>query len=330
MELPIIFENDTLDDKKDSYLLALEKAYDNYMNEIENDIKNDKVKSEIKKICDTIKKSYKQWCCGDCQQALNTLKYVLKKRMGCDKLKIGFKDLFSKSNSNSEVLYKARIADPNSLELKEDDMLHIPLNRRYLVQNQRFSIAGCPCIYMCNNSYTCWTELGKPEFSRFYVSAIKITQQNKMQLLNLYDDGTTFSGDRLYVFPLIIAISFKNYDNKRKFKPEYVISSMIMILLSHLGCDGVIYSSNCAPHYTTVLNMNIAIPVKGKETDKCFFVGSPHNFRDFELLGEFERISGTKRQMGPIDFQYVQICKKMTQYHCLDFSLFDNYISGRM
>ena len=327
MELPIIYGNDTSDHKKDSYLLALEQAYKDYLKEI----KNKGNSFEIKELCDNIVNSYKQWCCGDCQQALDTLRDVLEKAINRNKLRIGFKELFSRLNLGVEFLYKARISDPNNLELKKDDMLHIPLNRRYLVQNQRFSIAGCPCIYMCNNSYACWTELGKPEFSKFYVSAIKIKQKNKMQLLNLYDDGTEFSENRLFVFPLIIATSFKNYDNNRKFKPEYVISSMIMILLSDLNCDGVIYSSNCTVHSTNVLNMNIAIPVKSKKIDKCFSVGTPHNFRDFEQIDELVRnLKTERRSIETIDYKYINLDGFLMMYKGSHFSLFDKYISDNM
>jgi len=327
MKLPIIYGNDTSDDEKDSYLVVLEKVYKNYLKEIKN--KEDSL--EIKELCDNIVNSYKQWCCGDCRQSLDTLRDVLEKAIDRNKLKIGFKELFSKYNSNIEFLYKARISEPNNLELKKEDMLHIPLNRRYLVQNQRFSIAGCPCIYMCNNSYACWTELGKPEFSKFYVSAIKIKPEKEMQLLNLYDDGTEFSEDRLFVFPLIIATSFKNYDSNRKFKPEYVISSMIMILLSDLDCDGVIYSSNCTVHSTNVLNMNIAIPVKDKKIDECFSVGTPHNFRDFEQIYELVRIQKTKRpSIETIDYKYINLDSFLMMYKGSNFSLFDKYISDNM
>lgn len=327
MKLPITYGNDASNQKKDSYLLALEQAFNEYLKEIKN---NDN-SLEVKELCGNIVNSYKQWCCGDCKQALDTLRDVLEKAINRNKLKIGFKELVLQLNSGIEFLYKARISDPNNLELKKDDMLHIPLNRRYLVQNQRFSIAGCPCIYMCNNSYACWTELGKPEFSKFYVSAIKMTQKNKMQLLNLYDDGTEYSENRLFVFPLIIATSFKNYDNNRKFKPEYVISSMIMILLSDLNCDGVIYSSNCIVHGTNVLNMNIAIPVKSEKVDECFSVGTPHNFRDFEQIDDLERYKRIKRLLKEnIDFKYIQIDGIPIPYFGSNFSLFDKYISGNM
>ena len=327
MELPIVFKNGSgyqkdLNPKKtleDSYFIELKKAFKEYQNEI----KDDEDLNQIKKICRNIEDAYALWCSSDCIKALNKLKKVLIKaiKRNENELKIELGGFIHQEYKKC-YLYKARISDPNDIFLKAEDMLHIPLSKRYLVQNQRFSIAGCPCVYMALSSYVCWIELGRPNFNSFYVSAIDIKKDKKFQLLNLYHDGTAYEGNRKFIFPLIIATSFKNYDNNRSFKPEYVISSMIMILLSEIECDGIMYTSNCMNHSHNMENLNIAIPVKTDMLKDNFIIGEPCNFQAFAILP-----SELTQSVSVYNGRDVEINRKRVPLYNLEFRLFDQYLA---
>lgn len=318
MDLPKIFSNENKPGEDDPYLTALKEAYNEYFEEIKD--KSELVK--VEKICKKIIKSYTLWCDGKCFEGLKHLKSILDDLIKNHDLIIDFKDVVKQNFGRP--FFKARVSEPNNMSLDKKNMLHIPLNKRHLVKNQRFSISGCPCIYLGNSSYDCWVEMGKPEFSRFYVSSIMPSCMCNIKLLNLYDDGFTFSnGNRVFIFPLIIAISFKNYDNTRSFKPEYVISSMIMSLILHLGCVGVVYASNCIKHDSFGgCNKNIAILAGDKNVDRNFSVGNPLNFRDYQLLAPIDIGRTTIDTLG----YYVNICEKQVKYENTEFSLFDAYI----
>ena len=49
-------------------------------------------------------------------------------------------------------------------------MFHIGLNNRSLVDSQRYSFPGLPCLYLASSAYTCWMELGRPSFDSFQVA----------------------------------------------------------------------------------------------------------------------------------------------------------------
>ena len=61
-------------------------------------------------------------------------------------------------------LYKARVAESNYL-FSQDEMFHIPYEKRNKIGNQRFSVSGLPCLYLGSSSYICWEELGRVDFS---------------------------------------------------------------------------------------------------------------------------------------------------------------------
>lgn len=143
------------------------------------------------------------------------------------------------------------------------EMYHIPLNKRDMVGTERFCIPGIPCLYIGSSIYDIWLEIGRPAYSDFNVSALKLTEEGKnLQILNLtinpyvilglctdLSDGT--SSDKtialiksvLFSYPLIIATSIRNKRSAGKFRSDYIISHLIMLNIKKLGIDGVAYIS---------------------------------------------------------------------------------------
>ncbi|QFJ53930.1 hypothetical protein [Pseudobutyrivibrio xylanivorans] len=143
------------------------------------------------------------------------------------------------------------------------EMYHIPLDKRDLVGTERFSVPGIPCLYLGTSVYDVWLEMGRPAYSDFNVSAIKLTEKGKkMQILNLVatpylllglnspigdennmDSNLSIIKSLLRIYPLVIATSIRNKSPRGKFRSDYIISHLIMLNLKKLGIDGVAYLS---------------------------------------------------------------------------------------
>ncbi len=166
------------------------------------------------------------------------------------------------------------------------EMYHIPLDKRQLVGTERFSIPGIPCLYLGTSVYDVWMELGRPAYSEFNVSAIKLKEQGKkLQILNLTANPYLLLGlvtkisnvddDRkrkilslinvvIRAYPLVIATSIRNTNPTGKFRSDYIISHLIMMNLKELSIDGVAYLSkrieNGEEDYAVPQLVNIALP----------------------------------------------------------------------
>lgn len=74
-------------------------------------------------------------------------------------------------------LYRARVTDQqhqNHHQIKtQGDLFHIPFQLRHLVESQRYSIPGLPCLYLGKSIYCCWEELGRPDINWLYISLFK-------------------------------------------------------------------------------------------------------------------------------------------------------------
>ena len=90
---------------------------------------------------------------------------------------------------HSLSFYRARIGVE---KIKGKDMLHIPFNKRGVVDTQRFSISGLPCLYLSTTSFGTWLELGLPEAEYFQVSSFKIPKD--LKVLNLCIQQHTING----------------------------------------------------------------------------------------------------------------------------------------
>lgn len=178
------------------------------------------------------------------------------------------------------TLYRARKEYFNDYK----EMYHIPLNKRDLVGTERFSIPGIPCLYLGSSVYDVWLEMGRPAYSDFNVSAIKLTRTGKkLQILNLtatpylllgintiqfdnVDKESNLSLIRslLRIYPLVIATSIRNKSPRGIFRSDYIISHLIMMNIKSIGIDGVAYISKRIEDYDEDFAMpqlvNIALP----------------------------------------------------------------------
>lgn len=207
------------------------------------------------------------------------------------------------------IWFRARIFD-NKQEHTFKEMFHIPLNKREIVNTQRYSAPGYPCLYLGNTIYSCWEEMHRPRFDDIMFSGFKVKQNFKVYDLRI-PKRSCFEGDSfkqvLQCMPLIIAcmIQVKNYNYP--FKPEYIIPQLLIDTIicnnrkdwkdKYGPCDmpwGVIYTSTHIskdfPYGTEYLE-NIALPAIKIDGDKnyCEVLASFFDISD-PLCYEYEAL----------------------------------------
>lgn len=116
------------------------------------------------------------------------------------------------------------------IEFSYKDMLHIPLTQRGIVSAQRYSCPGYPSLYLGNTTYSCWEEMRRPHFDDLMFSIFKTNNQFKVIDLRIpsSEDYESKCTETLKKLPLIMAcsVAVKNYSDI--FKPEYIISQMLI------------------------------------------------------------------------------------------------------
>ncbi len=260
--------------------------------------------NEISKEEEIIQKCIKLYTSGDIVEARNEIYELLNKLIDDDSTGFIKSDLdknyctrlvanyhFLHSSYNKEYIDRLLETELTFFRARTEyfkdykEMYHIPLDKRDLVGTERFSVPGIPCLYLGCSIYDIWLELGRPPYSKFNVSSIKLKESaKKLQILNLTANPYLFMGlnsiidgndnreDRLSLIksqlrmhPLVIATSIRNKNPRGKFRSDYIISHLIMLSLKKLGIDGVAYISKQiearGEDYAIPKFVNIAIPV---------------------------------------------------------------------
>ncbi len=170
---------------------------------------------------------------------------------------------------NDEVLYRIR-ESRGSLFNDSKDLFHVPLNLRPKINNQRFSIAGVPCLYLSNSVYVSWEELRRPRLDDVSCSAFKL--RNDTRFLNLsteefYQQINSASNiedlvKSLILFPLYFICSIKLKTDGEPFKPEYIFPQFTLRWTrTTQNIHGVLYSSTRVNKESNGLFYNLALPV---------------------------------------------------------------------
>lgn len=148
---------------------------------------------------------------------------------------------------DNRVFFRMRKKKDEEKDYVPSDLLHIPLSLRNKTVNQRFSINGFPCLYASTSLYQCWEELRRPHIQILFAAGLLFN--NNLKLFDLRLIRAINNEKQLKAFlvrlPLIIACSIKTIDDKSSFKPEYIISQILLHYLINKkhNLDGIIYSS---------------------------------------------------------------------------------------
>ncbi len=289
------YENHSFRIEKDSeYQKCLKEELDDYINWVEKNY-NMHV-GEVRTIANHINEAVSFYYKSDFMSAIQSIKTIV------DEGNLLSFDV--KKGDCTNVLFKARVAESTE-NIKHDDMLHIPFNRRNIVSSQRFSLSGTPCIYLAKSSYTCWLELNKPEENKFFVSAFKLLKPKKVLDLTCLTwewlkTGKGIKSDtkeKLCTFPLIIATSFLVDENiGRPFHSEYIVSELLMNAIVKSKYDGVAYFSKKFSDREKYYPINVCFALLAKFDNKKY----TSDIEDFEWtnpmsLREYSMINWTSR-----------------------------------
>lgn len=152
------------------------------------------------------------------------------------------------------------------IENNPDELFHIPLNKKSLTNNERFSLAGFPCLYLSSMLPLAWQETGYPQ--KYYYSEYQYIKtsdldrkiEDELRFLALYSPleisnwGAAEKIDKfdlwiqviyncLMMYPLVLACSFVNHSGKGTYKQEYVIPQMLMqwVMRNNHEIQGISY-----------------------------------------------------------------------------------------
>jgi len=182
------------------------------------------------------------------------------------------------------------------------DLFHIPLDKRGIVKNQRYSASGYPCLYLGESIYTCWEEMNRPTLNRSFVSQYIATDSKWYFVFDMtcpslekvwgkeeIEATNMLVSNDLKRLPLVIASMIKVKNPDDIFKPEYIIPQFVMEFLldqqykkkDELEVKGIIYTSvhqnndfsfsyhdDDRPKYEYPYMQNLAIPIQNPLKDK--------------------------------------------------------------
>lgn len=214
---------------------------------------------ESKLMQECIIKTMSYFLSGDIKHAYDTFNQTLSRRNMYRHLRRISVPLSGLCHKN-KPLFRVRKSDKPLNKRK--DLFHIPFSMRHLVNAQRYSVAGLPCLYLGTSIYICWQEMDKPDLGKLYISSFT-SNDSKSQVLNLaaeflyhrtravYDENTSFEDNTiklsyLTLWPLIAACNYKKTDSASSFIPEYIIPNLLMQWISTTSrtpISGIAYRS---------------------------------------------------------------------------------------
>lgn len=284
--------------KKEDFYQDLHNLFDGYRTTLK-EILIDEEMIEMKKLCDGILESLKQYHNGLPHKAYGSfekLMRILEKRG--NQLVV-----FQKSSRDSLFdfddplrLYRVRkLTEEGTTTYERKDIFHTPFSLREKISTCRYSISGYPCLYLGTSLELCAKEIendseGLEIASRFKMNRnINANGNVNIRVLNLgikpqdfhfkHNDvylrgnsiNDSFQRKYLLWYPLIAACSFMSKNKKNPYSPEYVIPQLLMQWARgryanssrHSELIGIRYFS-CASVASSELGFNYVFPVSGQ------------------------------------------------------------------
>ncbi len=244
-----------------------------------------------------------------------------------------------------ENFFRMRKESDNWLkkEVGREGMFHIPLNLRNIVQTQRYSVPGFPCLYLGKHIRGCWEELGRPNLSDCLVSRFYCPPEKMFKVLDLqipskeswYKEYKVENGiiedwkklkNTIVTFPLIIASTFRSKRGSA-YKPEYIVPQLILQYVKEYAYEknrikskkereiyGVAYTSvNVPEKHNDIVEQycNYVLPIIDIKSKYCSKLQDLFKLSDPFCI-EFENIKTSQEQA--IANQDVDIFSKIEQH----------------
>lgn len=153
-----------------------------------------------------------------------------------------------------DKFYRVRGVESVNTDIQNNpnELFHIPLSKKAFTNNERFSIAGFPSLYLSSMLPLAWQECGYPP--KYYYSEFQYEKlcsvenrdlEKELKFLALYSPyeiyvwGSALKYNKFewwlevisrYIkqYPLILACSFVNHSGKVSYKQEYIVPQMLM------------------------------------------------------------------------------------------------------
>lgn len=296
----------------------------------------------------SIIKSLKQYYAGDLIRAHNLIYKLVKDCCNNNEYAVSnINNSISFQNSisgNKEVqFFRARLNE-KVISYKADEMLHIPFDKRSLVQTERFSIPGLPCLYLGTTSYICWLEMDSPADYRFNVSPVILDNTQKIFNLTvskqfLYNCFDSFEDEQqlnkaFKLFMLNIATSFIVKQDNRSFKSEYIISQMMMLACKKMKLNGIAYYSKKVDNeiFAYSVGINLALFADYKNGNKLspickhLKIDDSFNYSMFKQLKPSLKYKSYKLNIENAPFKSIGTFKRNFPYKETVFYEFDKYL----
>lgn len=237
------------------------------------------LRGRVENIQQCLQKTLEEYLSGDIKTAYDIFDEVMSKEATITQLNhisILLKDICN----DNKPLYRVRKSETSLVE--HDEIFHIPFSKRYLVNAQRYSVAGQPCLYLGTSLYVCWQEMGKPDFDKLYISSF-ITNDTNSKILNFAsphlslpikkpeNDSLYFSTNRtkasyLIFWPLLIACNYLKSKENSSFTSEYIIPNLLMQWIGRRvksPIAGIAYYSTKMPKSrNSKHSINVVLPPK--------------------------------------------------------------------
>lgn len=240
------------------------------------------------------------------------------------------------------VSYRMRKVDlEEQHKLKRKDMFHIPFDKKGLVETQRYSVPGYPCLYLSHGVYGCWEEMGRPVFGTIMVSKFVSLKDFKVLDLRIPSKALWVADIEKCAefFPLVIASMVRVKNSKDHYKPEYLIPQLLTEwVITHNRENtsdkeilGILFTSarkNTDFDFPDDCYDNFAIPVLkplgGKKycerLSELFHLSAP-TYYDLEVLKQGEILDG-----GIIGLNDEE--RKAENYRTSHFGVMERYLDG--
>jgi hypothetical protein len=190
--------------------------------------------------------------------------------------------------------------------LSGKEIFHVPFEKRGRVGNERYSIAGIPCLYLGSSTWACWDELGRPDLDRVFVSLFRFIEdtsvldfqapplraweiflgaQNELQRKGstpyVVRYGEPFIESYLQLWPLIAACSVRTTSSKSSFYPQYIVPQMLLQwVCDEQKVDGIRYFSTRMPADALPFD-NCAFPARNiTHQGRCSYLSAKFTLTD--------------------------------------------------
>lgn len=182
-------------------------------------------------------------------------------------------------------LFRVRIPSDNDDFSKDPlSLFHIPYHSRHLARNDRYNMAGRPCLYLSSRLNLAWKECGMPQ--KFYYATFENKMANNDDWKYLYfcsprdvknllvgsmsDEIRQFIIKYLKSYPLIFICSIVNMHHDNPYKPEYIFPQLLMqwIERNFDKIKGIVYFP-CVDHDDIRFwkGYNVVLPAKNIDDD---------------------------------------------------------------